>query len=129
MHIWTDIFVRELTMLVALLALGSGPASFLGNRFGTAGRLAMAPVLGLCLGTCIFTTLIWFTAADNTYWLLPTLALLSVLVSVRRTLTVLRKSAPEEPRRSRLASLASYLPLRDATALIIVCIVVAIPLS
>jgi MFS family permease len=129
MHIWTDIFVRELVMLATLLALGSGPASFLGDRFGAAGRIAMAPVLGLCLGTCIFTTLIWFTAADNTYWLLPALALVSVLVSAMRVLTLVPKRNSEETRRSRLVSLAGCLPPRDAAALIVVCIAVATPLS
>src|SRR5271169_5060109 len=86
MHIWTDIFVRELVMLVVLLALGSGPAAFLGGRFDAAARVAMAPVLGLCLATCVFTTLIWFTAARNTYWLIPVIALVSLAVALRRSL-------------------------------------------
>ena len=94
MHIWTDIFARELVMLVVLLCLGSGPASFLGRRFDATARLAMAPVLGLCLGTCVFTTLIWFTAARHTYWLLPILALGSVAVALRRGLAVMPTRAP-----------------------------------
>ena len=46
----------------------------------------MAPVLGLCLGTCVFTTLIWFAAARSTYWLLPVLALVSVGIALTRAL-------------------------------------------
>jgi len=82
MHIWTDIVARESFMLLTMLALGSGPAAFLGERFGAAARVALAPVFGLCLSTCVFTSLIWFTAAYNTYWLLPILALVSVATAL-----------------------------------------------
>ena len=78
MHIWTDILIRELAMLAVLFALGSAPAAYLGRRFDAAARLALAPVLGLCVGTCVFTTLIWFTAARRTYWLVPVLAAISL---------------------------------------------------
>jgi hypothetical protein len=67
MHIWTDIVTRELVMLVLLFTLGSGPASFLGQRFTAAARLAMSPILGLCGATCIFTTLAWFVPARDTF--------------------------------------------------------------
>jgi hypothetical protein len=126
MHIWTDIFVRELVMLVVLLALGSGPAAFLGGRFDAAARIAMAPVLGLCLGTCVFTTLIWFTAARNTYWLLPIAALVSVALALWRARAA---AAGERSPGRRLMGIARRVRPLDALALAVVCIVVAAPLS
>ena len=129
MHIWTDIFARELAMLVMLFALGSGPASFLGPRFDAAARLAMAPVLGLCAGTCVFTTLIWFTPARNTYWLLPILALASLLIAVRRGWESVSSDHDGDTRRSHAVSLVRRLRPIDAVALVVVCVVVAAPLS
>jgi hypothetical protein len=149
MHIWLDIFVRELAMLVTLLALGSGPASFLGRRFDGAARLAMAPVLGLCLGTCIFTTVIWFTAARNSYWLLPVVALLSVAVALRKRWSRTARgsgdgsgrkgseqegsghdgSGQERSGYEGAGRLWGQLSVRDALALALVCVVVAAPLS
>lgn len=114
-------------MLVTLLALGSGPASLLGARFGAAARVAMAPVLGLCLGTCLFTTLIWFTAARHTYWLLPIVALASVAVALWRTLASVAED--NAPLRSRALLLFRRLGVYDAAALAAVCLVVAAPLS
>jgi hypothetical protein len=128
MHIWADIFMRELVMLATLLALGSGPASFLGRRFDAAARLAMAPVLGLCLGTCVFTTLIWFTTARSTYWLLPILAVVSVAVALWRGLAIFAKSG-ETPASSRARLLIRRLRPRDAIALVAVCVVVTAPLN
>jgi len=129
MHIWADIFTRELVMLVTLLALGSAPASFLGRRFDAAARVAMAPVLGLCVGTCVFTTLIWFAAARNTYWLLPILALVSIGIALQRGLASIPMDRGEEAQRSRMMALAQRLRPIDAVALVVVCIVVATPLS
>jgi hypothetical protein len=122
-HLWVEIVVRELAMLATLLALGIGPASFLGRRFDAAARLAMAPVLGLCLATCVFTTLIWFTAARNTYWLLPVIAATSLALAYRRGSTA-RSGATH-----RVWSRCGRLRARDALALAIVCVVVAAPLS
>lgn len=126
MHIWADILVRELVMLAALLALGSGPASLLGPRFQAAARIAMAPVLGLCVGACVFTTLIWFTAAQNTYWLLPILALLSLAAALWRSLPA---RIGEQSLNARLISLLRRVSFRDLLALAVVCVVVAAPLS
>jgi hypothetical protein len=112
-------------MLLVLFALGAGPTSFLSQRFDAAARLAMAPVLGLCLGTCIFTTLIWLTAARHTYWLLVIVATMSVAIAVWRALA----SIPSMPQSARLQLLMRKLRLRDAIALVTVCIVVAAPLS
>ncbi len=129
MHIWTDIFVRELVMLVTLLTLGSGPASLLGRRFDAAARIAMAPVLGLCLGTCVFTTLIWFTAADNTYWLLPVLALFSMAIALRRRGGLSPWNLAGGAQSSGAMLLARRLLLADLVALIVVAGVVAAPFS
>ncbi len=117
--------MRELAALAVLLAMGSGPASFLGRRFDAAARVAIAPVLGLCLATCVFTTLIWFTAARNTYWLIPVIASASVAVALRRSLPA--SGADGFWHRSR--RLLARLRVRDALALGIVCVVVAAPLS
>jgi hypothetical protein len=130
LHIWTDIVTRELLMLITLLALGSGPASLLGPRFSAASRVAMAPVLGLCVGTCVFTTLLWFTAARNTYWLLPVLALVSVAIALWRGLASIATDHDGKlsPAR-RLFLFARRLRPFDAVALIAVCVIVAAPLS
>jgi hypothetical protein len=136
MSIWAAILGREGAMLATLLALGSAPASFLGRRFQAASRVALAPVLGLCLGISVFSTLIWFTAASNTYWLLVPLALASLTIALRRGLA----SIPAEPdagqARSSLRTvakgsivLARRLRPLDAVALVAVCIAVAAPLS
>jgi hypothetical protein len=127
MHIWTDIVTRELAMLVTLFALGIGAASFLGQRFDAAARLALAPVLGLCVGACVFTTLGWFFPARDTFWLLPILAVVSLVVASRRALVSTHRD--EGAYRSSAKSLLRSLGARDALALAIVCIVVAAPLS
>jgi len=123
-------------MLATLLALGSAPASFLGRRFEAASRVAMAPVLGLCLGTSVFSTLIWFTPAGNTYWLLVPLALVSLAIALRRGLASI--PAPHEEKSGgsplttgagRLLVLVRRLRPFDAFALVAVCIAVAAPLS
>jgi hypothetical protein len=110
MQIWADILAREGVMLLTLLALGSGLASYLGQRFDAAARVAIAPALGLCAGVCVFSTLIWFTAARNTFWLLPPLALVSLTIALRR-------------------GFLRGVRALDAAALVAVCVVVASPLS
>src|SRR6516225_1490287 len=126
MHIWTDIVIRELIMLVTLAAIGSGPSSYLGRRFDAAARVALAPVLGLSLGTCIFTTLIWFTAARNTYWLVPVIAVASLTVALRRA-AMTGATDGRGSRSSRILDSLKKLPARDALGLIVVCLVVAAP--
>ncbi|HUB73891.1 MAG TPA: hypothetical protein VL979_07640 [Solirubrobacteraceae bacterium] len=128
MHIWTDIATRELAMLAVLFALGSGPAAFLGRRFDTAARLALAPVLGLCAGTCVFTTLIWLTAADNTYWLVPVLACVSVGFALRRTFAG-AAGRGERGGVARMLAPVRRLGAFDALALLAVCVIVAAPLD
>lgn len=114
-------------MLVTLLALGIGPVSCLSRRFTPAARLAMAPVLGLCVGTCVFTTIMWFTGARNTYWLLPIVAAVSVAVALRGSLP--RSSTTKGTLGGPVRAVASRLGLRDGLVLALVCVVVAAPLS
>ncbi len=60
MHIWIDLLAREGTLLLTLLALGAAPAASLSEHFDAPGRLALAPILGFCLGTCLVTTVLEF---------------------------------------------------------------------
>lgn len=117
-------------MLVTLLTLGSAPASYLSHRFPPAARLAMAPVLGLCLGTCVFTTIMWFTGARNTYWLVPIVAVTSVLIALRTDLQLIATAGRPigEAQKSALRILRR-IGARDGLALALVCVVVAAPLS
>ncbi|MCU1492808.1 MAG: hypothetical protein JWO62_572 [Acidimicrobiaceae bacterium] len=71
-------------MIAILAALGAGAASFLGSRFDGAARVALTPVLGLCVGVAICTTLIWVFPASTTFWIVPAAAALSLLVAVSR---------------------------------------------
>jgi hypothetical protein len=128
-HIWTDIVAREFVMLLTLTALGIGPAAFLGRRFDSAARLAMAPVLGLCVGACLFTTVIWFSAASHSYWLLPVAALVSTGIAVWRGFANLPESNRGRRPLSKIWLLVRKLRIRDAVMLAVVCVVVAAPLS
>ena len=85
MHVWLDLILRELLFLALLGALGSGPATFLPRRFDGVARAALAPVLGMCVGTCVTVTLVYFFAASETGWLVILLALASLAVAVWRT--------------------------------------------
>jgi hypothetical protein len=84
MHIWTQLFVRESTMLLLLLCLGAGPAAFLSERFGAVGRLALAPVLGFSVATCVTVTVLQFEPAESTYWLLIPLGMASLALATWR---------------------------------------------
>lgn len=117
MHIWTDLLAREAALFVVLFAVGSGPAAFLSERFDAAGRVALAPILGFCLGTCVATSLLEFFPAGQTYWILIPLALLSLAVATRRTLRARAGRAPRRPRWSELGHI------------LIVCVLVAGPLT
>lgn len=118
MHILTDLVAREGALLAILLALGAAPAAFLSGRVDIAGRLALAPILGFCLGTCLTTTVLAFVPADATYWMLIPVALLSVGVAAWR----LQHSGSSSDWRTRL-------PLRDLAQLMVVCVAVVGPLT
>jgi hypothetical protein len=118
MHIWTDLLTREAALLAILLALGSGPAAFLSERFDGAARLALAPMLGFCLGTCVTTTVLEFVPAGQTYWMLIPLSLLSLSFAACRT-----------HRSSRRAKRWMRLGPHELFQLLFVCIAVAGPLT
>jgi MFS family permease len=94
MQVWLELVLREGFFLALLAGLGSGPASFLPDRYGRAGRLAMAPVLGLCVGACVTVTLVYAFPASDTPWMIVVLALASVLLAVRRGGLSLRHPSP-----------------------------------
>jgi hypothetical protein len=83
-HIWSDLVSRELVLLVLLTALGSGPASLLGEDVDRGARWAMAPVLGMCIGVGVFTTLLWFVPASQTSWCVVLLAVGSAGAAIVR---------------------------------------------
>jgi hypothetical protein len=84
MHVWLDLIIRELLFLALVTAFGSGPATFLPERFDGVGRFAMAPVLGLCIGVCGAVTLIYFFPAHSTSWVVIPVALASLAVAAWR---------------------------------------------
>jgi hypothetical protein len=118
MHIWISLAGREAALLSILLLLGAGPASFISDRFDAAGRIALAPALGFCLGTCVTTTILEFEPVDRTYWILVALALVSAAVAAIRT----RRSSRRDGWRTRL-------PLRDLAALVLIGIAVTGPIN
>jgi len=118
MHIWTALVVREAAFLAILMLLGAGPASLLSGRFDAAARIALAPVLGFCAGTCIATTVIELAPARDTYWMLIPLAALSAGVAAWRTV---RGGGP--------GGWQARLPLRDLAALLVVVVAVTGPLT
>jgi hypothetical protein len=114
MNVGTDLVAAEAALLAILLLLGSGPAALLPARFDAAPRIALAPILGFCLGTCVTTTLLEFFAAAETYLVLVGLGLASGAVAVTSAV------------RSRPVGRPS---LRDVAQLLVVCVVVTGPLS
>jgi len=118
MHIWTDLVAREASYLAILFLLGAGPASFLAPRFDGGSRLALAPMLGFCLGTCVTTTLLQFEPTNNTYWILIPLALASTGVAAFRTMRT-----PDAP------AWRSRLPLRDIAAMVLIGLAVTGPIN
>src|SRR5262249_16863356 len=91
---------------------------------------AIAAVLGLCLGTSVFTTLIWFTAAQNTSWVLPLVAAMSIALWLGRSFrTEGDARTTTSSADSRLSRFSGSLRARDVAGLAVVCVVVAAPLS
>ncbi len=114
MNIWTQLATSEAALLAMLVALGSGPAALLPASFDAATRIALAPILGFCLGTCVMTTTLEFVPAQDSYPLLVVVALASAAFAAWR-----RLGAPARGRPS----------LRDAAQLLVVCVAVAGPLT
>jgi len=101
MHVWLDLISREVFFLALLAALGSGPATFLSERYDGIARLGLAPALGLCIGVCSAVTLVYFFPTSETWWVLIPLAVASLGVAVWR-----RGRAPRWPGRRGLIQLA-----------------------
>lgn len=101
MSVWVDLIARELFFLALLVGFGSGPATFLSERFDGVARLALAPVFGLCVGVCATVTLLYFFPTSVTWWVLIPMALASLWVAVWR-----RGRAPRWPGRRGLIQLA-----------------------
>lgn len=119
MHIWLQLLARESVFLALLALIGSGPAAYLSDRFDAGARVALAPVLGFCLGSAVVTTILQFAPADSTYWVLAPLAIGSVVLAVWRRR---RSSGARHP------ALISLTP-RDVAQLALVCLVVVGPLT
>ena len=85
MRIWLDLITRELVFVALLAAIGSGPATFLPDRFDRVGRWALAPVLGLCVGVCLTVTLVYAFPTRDTGWVVIVLAVASFAVAWWRT--------------------------------------------
>jgi hypothetical protein len=114
MHIWTDLVIREGVFLLVLFLLGSGPASFLSRRIDPVARLALAPALGMCVGTAVTLTLVQWEPVRSTYWVLYPCAAVSLAIAVWRLVR----------RRFELR-----LPLREAAQLVLIALAVLVPAS
>ncbi len=84
MHLWLQLASREGAFLLLLLALGSGPAAYLPERFDAISRLAMAPLLGFCVGMSVTTTLVEFWSANSTHWILVPVCAASLALAAWR---------------------------------------------
>ena len=71
--------------VVLLAAIGSGPATYLPERFDRAARWALAPVFGLCVGVCVTVTLVYAFPTRDTSWVLIVLAVASVALACWHT--------------------------------------------
>src|SRR5438046_1700708 len=84
MHIWIQLILREAEFLALLLCLGSGPVVFLSERFDTAARIALAPLFGFAVATCLLTNLLQLFPAADTEWVLVPMAVISLAIAVSR---------------------------------------------
>lgn len=122
MPVALDLLLRECVMLVTLFALGVGPASWLSDRLDPVARAALAPALGLSLGTSLFTTLIAFAPSSRTFWLLPVVGLASAgYAFLRRDVWRHRGGSPSL---SRWKS-----SLKGAAEIVLVCLAVSTPIN
>jgi hypothetical protein len=115
MHILIQLISREAAFLGLLAAIGAWPASLLSRRFDAAARVALAPILGFCLATCLATTSLEFLPTRATNWVLVPLAAASMLLAMRRS-----RYRIKQPRRGRL---------RDVAQIALVCLAVLAPVT
>lgn len=117
MSTWAALLSRELALLVIVLCLGSGLASFL--HVPAVVRWALTPALGLAAGSCLLMTAGWVVPLGRATWfvLLPAMAC-STAVAVLH---------------DRRAGAAWGLPRREAAALLgvaaLVAVLVTLPLA
>ncbi len=120
MHIWLQLISREGVYLLLLAALGSGPAAFLSERFDTAARVALAPLLGFCVGMSVTTTLVEFWPADDTHWILIPLCVASLTLAAVRVARA-QTAGPRRPNGRAIASAVAQVA--------VVCLLVGGPLT
>jgi hypothetical protein len=77
LHVWLELVSRESVFFALVAVLGLGPAAFLPERFDTTARLALAPVLGLCVGACLTVTLAYWFPGSRSGWVLVVLPIAS----------------------------------------------------
>jgi hypothetical protein len=83
MHVWLDLISRELLFLALSALLGLAPAAWLlPDRFDGISRLALAPVLGICVGVCLTTTTLYAFPAGQTGWLVVVVAAASAAIGL-----------------------------------------------
>jgi len=82
MPVWLDLIVRELLFVALLAALGAGPAAFLPDQLPRIARIALSPVLGLCVGTSVTVTLVYWFTTGSTGWVVLLLAVGSLALFV-----------------------------------------------
>jgi hypothetical protein len=119
---------RELAMVVMAGLLGAAPVMSLRRHASWPICVALMPVVGLCLGTCVTTTLLWFFPAASTFWVLPVLAIASCVLA-----WYLARRRPEVPeggeREGRSADVDSPRPMIGLLQCLIVLAVVSAPLA
>ena len=118
MPVWIDVVAREGAFLLVLALLGSGPAAYLPARFDSGSRIALAPLLGYCVGSALATTSLEFFAVDSVPWLLVPVALASAAFAAWRA------SLAADPR-----SWLGHLRLGDVAQVLAICAAVAAPLT
>lgn len=85
MHVWLDLISRELLFVALLTLLGLAPAAWLlPGRFDPISRLALAPVLGMCVGVCLTTTTLYAFPAGDTGWLVVIVAAVSTVLALTK---------------------------------------------
>ena|GEM_PF-1446270 len=120
-----DLACREGLFLALIACLGAAPATYLPREFSASLRVAFAPVLGLAVGVCLFTSIEWFFDGDQVKWVVPLAAAVSLAECARRWLM--------ESHWAHGSHQASSTPVQSASRLmailqiLLVCIAVSLP--
>lgn len=116
---------RELILLLLVTLFGWGPSVPLERVVAPSLRIALMPAIGFALGTCVFTTLLWFFPASSTYWILLLLAAGSSAVG----LFCRTRQRLSETDRAPDSDVPARRGRSDVLKLLILAVVVAAPLS